>query len=648
MATIQTINSWFETGDIPTQEQFQQTFSSFRHKDDLIPILDVSGLDLALQNKLGTNHTNDANAHNTVLAKLDASNLNYENTEAWRIALGVGDIPDNVALVDVGEPQEVFNKEQIQALYLAMADYVLGGKIRADKIESLGLTELITAAETTLATFAANSGNYVFEKNDFIAIPINVNYSLYLFKGGDKSVSANYLPTGLTNITISMVEGLQAALDLKLEKPTIDGSLYVKKTGATIEYKLISPQNNYLLFWNGEAFINSNAYYLNGKIGFGTTSPSEQIQLTGRLRAKAIVLEDTAETLPQQVTYNNKHAYLTDSTGTKKQLLEKTYEDYLNLWNTLSDSEKTAIKTAANGGWTTNTMSVAIVSPPVVSTDDKPTWISLKGANLNFNPASFSVKIVDVTGATVLATIDNAQVQLYTNGLDLTFWFNFKDLPLGNCKIKLWNGVADYLIPQPILIVDVLDLIPLGSLIWEVEEHTPNAGTIFASGNGVNYQPSSTNKPYAVDSSIVAAAKSAEICGIDQNFYIRGTFSFTGLSGSYYDVFVGVMNNSTILELVNSIVAYIKGSARAGSFDSYKITYSDNGGGSGSGSDTQLCEFIIQRNQGLFTVILNVNGVVIVHTKTGSTEAMALGFFVTNSNLSTSSSYLTITEGYKF
>ena len=49
---------------------------------------------------------------------------------------------------------------------------------------------------------------------------------------------------------------------------------------------------------------------------------------------------------------------------------------------------------------------------------------------------------MDSTGVTVVATVPNSQVQLYTNGLDLTFYYNFKDLPIGQYRIRLNNGVA--------------------------------------------------------------------------------------------------------------------------------------------------------------------------------------------------------------
>jgi hypothetical protein len=48
MTDLETILSWFQTGDIPTEQEFQETFSSFRHKDTKIPISEVDGLKSSL------------------------------------------------------------------------------------------------------------------------------------------------------------------------------------------------------------------------------------------------------------------------------------------------------------------------------------------------------------------------------------------------------------------------------------------------------------------------------------------------------------------------------------------------------------------------------------------------------------------------
>lgn len=54
---IATILTWFKRGCKPTEGQFAATFQSFRHKDDAIPMGDVSGLTIALANKSENGHT---------------------------------------------------------------------------------------------------------------------------------------------------------------------------------------------------------------------------------------------------------------------------------------------------------------------------------------------------------------------------------------------------------------------------------------------------------------------------------------------------------------------------------------------------------------------------------------------------------------
>lgn len=65
--TLVTIKNWFKTGLIPTQAQFWDTWDSFRHKLESIPVADINGL-----NELFTpfnNHLNDDNAHASLFVK---------------------------------------------------------------------------------------------------------------------------------------------------------------------------------------------------------------------------------------------------------------------------------------------------------------------------------------------------------------------------------------------------------------------------------------------------------------------------------------------------------------------------------------------------------------------------------------------------
>lgn len=67
MANINIIKNWFKAGAIPTQGQFSQTWDSFWHKEEKIPVTDIEGLQEVLDEKANTGtlqqHINDNDAH---------------------------------------------------------------------------------------------------------------------------------------------------------------------------------------------------------------------------------------------------------------------------------------------------------------------------------------------------------------------------------------------------------------------------------------------------------------------------------------------------------------------------------------------------------------------------------------------------------
>ncbi|MFH6945097.1 hypothetical protein [Flavobacterium sp. FlaQc-50] len=74
MATnINTILSWFKTGLKPTQAQFWASWSSFWHKDEIIPQSAISNLTTVLNAKAEKSqfdaHKTDPNAHPNLILK---------------------------------------------------------------------------------------------------------------------------------------------------------------------------------------------------------------------------------------------------------------------------------------------------------------------------------------------------------------------------------------------------------------------------------------------------------------------------------------------------------------------------------------------------------------------------------------------------
>ena len=66
-----TIYSWFQTDDFPTEEQFRATWDSFWHKSESIPMNLISGLNEAFANTATTSQVNTK-------ANKDASNIDVK------------------------------------------------------------------------------------------------------------------------------------------------------------------------------------------------------------------------------------------------------------------------------------------------------------------------------------------------------------------------------------------------------------------------------------------------------------------------------------------------------------------------------------------------------------------------------------------
>ncbi|WP_166924967.1 hypothetical protein [Flavobacterium poyangense] len=71
--TLNIIKSWFKTGLKPTQTQFWDTWDSFRHKSEKVPVGDVEGLypllDYKADKAVLDDHLLNADAHPNLLTK---------------------------------------------------------------------------------------------------------------------------------------------------------------------------------------------------------------------------------------------------------------------------------------------------------------------------------------------------------------------------------------------------------------------------------------------------------------------------------------------------------------------------------------------------------------------------------------------------
>ena len=149
------LQNWFVTGAKPTQEQFWAWQESYWHKSESIPTEKILGLSEILANKADV----EILQHK---ANLDSSNLTNEHALAWKKALGVGELPSNIATIDEGAKQgNTYTKTKIDELLensgknIANADLQIpAGVVRTLNVEGAKLQISGLANKKTDASFS--------------------------------------------------------------------------------------------------------------------------------------------------------------------------------------------------------------------------------------------------------------------------------------------------------------------------------------------------------------------------------------------------------------------------------------------------------------------------------------------------------------
>ena len=651
------IYSYFETGDFPTQEQFQSAWSSFWHKDDSIPADKVTNLTNTLQNKADKSvyelHLSDPEAHAAVLAKKNAANLSDTDKEAWKTALNVGQLPDNIATVD-NDPLvgNVYTKSQSRELFMMIDDYVNNnGKITADKLESLALTRIFKANEYTLQDFVNNTHVYQYEESDIIAIPsADWKYTLYFYIGGDKANVENYLPTGLSNVTIGMVEGLQEALNTKMNKPTASGNYIASNLSGTVTWKAVNPASNYLLYWNGTDFKDSGVFHNAGKLGIGLTTPVEQLHLTGRVRSTGYILEDNNETVNNQITAFNRSLLFTNSVGIKKTILttEDLPSEFLKLPAKLTKAQKEQFGTDWNNQYSNGNLNVYGVTPPVIKNDHIVRYFVLQGLNLNVNPAFTSIKFIPAGNAIGTGEIECLGFQTFANGLSMIVSVYGDALQSGNkynLVIRTTNPTIQvHRTTGTINVVDTINNIDISGLKWETKSYTPEQeGNIFNVNGGLfRYNSSPSNKAYAYEPNvIVASAKSDVVFEANTNFYLEMNMALSTVVpatvNDTYDFYgyLGLIQKNIPLTLAdNSFLRVISSSFRSGGYESVLVwnNISSLATKIEPGATVISANIIIMRQGNVYTQFLTVGSTSLIQSVTSTTEAVCLSMTASNSS----------------
>ncbi|KMQ69953.1 hypothetical protein ACM39_02630 [Chryseobacterium sp. FH2] len=456
MSTDKTIlKSWFVTAAKPTQDQFWAWMDSYYHKNELLSMNSIYGLENILANKAeasalqylavkdGSNIENpeqwkdklDITLLDSNKANKDATELSPENVEAWRGTLGVGNLPENIATND-GEDDD------------------------GNPISGTSYTK-------------EQSDEKYYKKVD--AQYFNSNYVL-LADGTPKA--AGDLGKNVANSSLTSIAG--AGLTL--------GADWTMNT-------------------SGQKYSVTGLNDVSNDSAFNTILAQNPVGRVGKTNGK---------------------------------------QPFLNLPSILSDGEKTAWKTAMNGGWTTNTMSVANVFPNIIKSVNYGIFITINGANLNINPSTAAVSLVDnVSGAETI--IPNSQITYGDPNL-ISIWFKPNTFADGEYTIKIFNGVATVQTSgiNNIIITNNANSVDTSTLAWDKLAYTQSEAdrVIQINGSTIDFVTNANNKPLGSDFGVVASAKSSQIFTGSDNFSLKGYMILTGNISLLGGGLLGLINSN--------------------------------------------------------------------------------------------------------
>lgn len=159
LQTLNTIKEWFKTGLKPSQTQFWDTWDSFRHKNDKVPVTEVEGLDEIIDSKADKmildNHLTDDAAH------ADLFNDKEDKTQKGA--------PDGYAPLDeftklaaqylnivndlvTGGAESLLSAEQGKVLQMQVN--AINNLLTSDNVNLDTLQELVDAVETVQASLS--------------------------------------------------------------------------------------------------------------------------------------------------------------------------------------------------------------------------------------------------------------------------------------------------------------------------------------------------------------------------------------------------------------------------------------------------------------------------------------------------------------
>lgn len=199
---LNTILSWFKRGCKPTEAQFAATFRSFRHKDDPVPMEDVTGLSYSLANKSEKGHTH-------TLAEI----TDYDG--------GDKEVLNAMVANDTAE-LEAFTKA-VGMYYILLAYQTLYQYVHDEDTDTDTLTEVDPDGKVVYSAYDADNNLHIYLYN----VP-NMEFQDVTNEQVDKTIYTNDLDTLITK---QLDNGIYAVVCLVSQQGNAYGDSYTLTVG---------------------------------------------------------------------------------------------------------------------------------------------------------------------------------------------------------------------------------------------------------------------------------------------------------------------------------------------------------------------------------------------------------------------------------
>lgn len=487
-----TIKNWFKTGLKPTQKQFWSTGDSFWHKSESLPISSISGLGNLLDGKAETEHTHTEYATN------DADSLTAQNITQWQNKLGINDldyvvIPTEDATVE-SHPYVVVIDDEGKSAKRNATDF---GKV--DTIDGIEADENKNIA---LGAVRKSESNTVTD-----------DFSMQQENGAFVSIASNGLKVGFGGITATYGTSSISVDNLVPDSAYKFQELLFPKRAVKNEAEKVYP----VTYVQGVKADETGRVDISG-VAMNWTNVAQ------RFSGLANKASDATYNLFPVFDSNRNLAYA-----------DSPYQMLKNGLSKMTAVQSLEIAQLLNGGvGSAGTMSVNSISPPIIQNKyNTNEYVVLQGANLYLDNTNYAIEILDSTKTNVLATIPQSQIQLYSSGTQLIFFYNFYQFAEGNYFLRLTSGSKIYITTLNLSVVQEVTNIDINNISWEYikDDAITKPSTNQANGGYVSLRSAGITS-----TAFNQSYKSSEIFAEGEDFFIELAITPYS-SGTWIDVF---------------------------------------------------------------------------------------------------------------